>query len=460
VETAPKVYAQVGFGEIFKEFVLLGWTAFGGPQAHIAVFQKVFIEKLNWMSSSLFMELFALGQCLPGPTSTQVSFAIGLLKQGVAGGLLSGLLFQYPGLLMMSLIGFGAEKVDWENGAFKGFASGLGAVGVALVVGAAISLSAKTAPDRETKMLNLIAAVVSYMYSSAWIFPVLIVFGGLVTLIRDREKPVNEAPGDEGIQSYGMGKAGGMCLIVVWAVILVTAIVLRTSVYDYEGHGRGVYWFETFYRIGSYIFGGGQVVLPLIIEQLVHYEDVCDSTSGKQMCVRKPDYEIYGEELIGKGNQNVSSWMTEAQFLAGLGIAQAMPGPLFNITAYLGALIAARAGVNVLVGIAACWIGMFAPGVLLIFGALPWWGEFRKLPVYRRALPGMNAAAVGLVVAASFSLYDKVRASSPFPDTAVAIGILGFAAVELYKVPAPAAILAGGLLGIIGWGAKIRWIAG
>ena len=385
----------------------------------------------------------------------QVSFAIGLLKKGVSGGLLSGMLFQYPGLLMMSIIGFLAEKIDWENNLFKGFASGLGSVGVALVVGAAIGLSAKTAPDRETKLLNLIAAVVSYMYTSAWIFPALILFGGIVTYIRDLKKPVNEAPGDEGIQSYGMSKVGGACLILLWAVILVVCIVLRTAVLDYQGSAMALYWFETFYRIGSYIFGGGQVVLPLIVEQVVQYTDKCEVIEGLEQCKRVPDYLAYPA-----GDARIGSWMTEAQFLAGLGVAQAMPGPLFNISAYLGALIAARAGMNALAGIAACWFGMFAPGVLLIFGALPWWGEFRKLPVYRRALPGMNAAAVGLVVAASFSLYDKVRSASPFPDTAVAIGILGFAAVELFKAPAPAAIVGGGALGLIGAALKVRWIAG
>jgi len=389
-----------------------------------------------------------------------VSFAIGLLKKGVGGGLLSGMRFQYPGLLKMSFIGWGAEAADWENRYFKGFASGLGGVGVALVVGAAIALSAKTAPDRETKLLNLTAAVVSYMYSSAWIFPVLILFGGMVTYVRDAvvlKKAVNEAPGDEGIQSYGMSKVGGGILILVWLAILVTGIVLRLSIgyTDGDGAAMGLYWFETFYRIGSYIFGGGQVVLPLIVEQVVQYKDECSMVLEKEICTRRPDYEVYPE-----GDDRIQSWMTEAQFLAGLGIAQAMPGPLFNISAYIGDLIAARAGVNPLVGICACWFGMFAPGVLLIFGALPFWGEFRKWPIYRRFLPGMNAAAVGLVVAASFSLYDKARAASPFPDTTVAIGILGFAAVELFKLPAPVAIMCGGLLGIIGAALNIRWIAG
>uniref|UniRef100_A0A0C3SSE1 Chromate transporter n=1 Tax=Guillardia theta (strain CCMP2712) TaxID=905079 RepID=A0A0C3SSE1_GUITC len=354
-----------------------GWTAFGGPAAHIALFQKIFIERLNWMSHSLFMELFALGQCLPGPTSTQVSFAIGVVKKGILGGLLSGMLFQYPGLLMMSVIGYAADQVDWQNGALKGFASGLGAVGVALVAGAALTLSQKTCPDRETRILNLIAAVLAYMFSSAWIFPSLIAFGGLVTLIRERTRRLEGGGRREERGDVTDRQVTGAILLIVWISVLVIAIVLRTSVIKYEGSGRVLWWFESFYRTGSIIFGGGQVVLPLLVQEVVH-------------------------------NPNVQSWMTEEQFLAGLGIAQAMPGPLFNIAAYLGALTASQAGVNAIVGVCATWFGLFGPGVLVIFGTLPFWGVFRKQPVYRRALPGMNAAAVGLIVAAVFSLYDKV----------------------------------------------------
>lgn len=441
--------------DIFQQFILLGWTAFGGPSAHIALFQKIFIEKLNWMSAALFMELFALSQCLPGPTSTQVSFAIGVVKKGIFGGLLSGMLFQYPGLIMMALIGWGANSVDWQHGALKGFASALGAVGVALIAGSAYTLSVKTCPDRETRVLNLISTVVAYMYSSWWIFPALIVFGGIVTLIRDRNKPVNEAPGKEGIESLGVGKPAGALLLIGWIAILIAVITVRNAGYPYEGAGRGLHWFESFYRTGSIIYGGGQVVLPLLLEEVVKYQTACTTSGGVQVCKVMPDYDFYGNF----SDPRVRSWITEEQFLAGLGIVQAMPGPLFNLAAYLGALIAARAGVNIVAGVCAAWFGLFSPGIIIIFGSLPYWAVFRKFPIYRRALPGMNAAAVGLIVTAVFSLYDKLRSTSPFPDTAVAIGLLGFAAVEIFKWPAPAAIVAGGVLGIIGWALRVRWIA-
>mmetsp|Transcript_17161 Transcript_17161/g.39571 ORF Transcript_17161/g.39571 Transcript_17161/m.39571 type:complete len:155 (-) Transcript_17161:94-558(-) len=151
--------------------------------------------------------------------------------------------------------------------------------------------------------------------------------------------------------------------------------------------------------------------------------------------------------------------MTEEKFLAGLAISQGMPGPLFNFAAYLGAVTALGAGQNAVVGIICTWFGLFGPGVLLIFGVLPFWGSFRKLPLYRMALPGLNAAAVGLVVAAAFQLYDTARRASPFPDTSVAIGMIGFTFVEIYKGQAPLGVVGGGVLGIIAWALRLKWTA-
>ena len=216
----------------------------------------------------------------------QVSFAIGIIKQGVLGGLLSGALFQYPGLLMMALIGFAADNVDWRNDyilgrprvppparplprrptarrAPAGVSSALGAVGVALVAGAALALSTKSCPDRETRLLNAVAAVVAYMYSAAWVFPLLIFLGGCVTFVRDRNAEVKAAPGKEGIQQLGLSKLWGGALLLVWVGVLVLCVALREGgAVPYEGVGRALWWFESFYRTGSIIFGGGQARAP------------------------------------------------------------------------------------------------------------------------------------------------------------------------------------------------------
>jgi chromate transporter len=143
--------------------------------------------------------------------------------------------------------------------------------------------------------------------------------------------------------------------------------------------------------------------------------------------------------------------MSANEFYAGLAVAQAMPGPLFNLAAYLGAVIAQNAGVLPLTGILICWVGLFAPGIIVIFAVLPWWGAVRRCQLYRRALPGLNSAAVGLVVAAVFQLGIGAYAGSPFGAASVCVGILAFAATEVLAAPAPFVVLGGGALGVIAW---------
>lgn len=416
------------------------------------------------MSLTVFNELLSLGQCMPGPTSTQVSFAIGVTQKGIPGGLLSGMLFQYPGLMMMALAGAGAAEIlvdpaDW----LRGLTAGLSAAGVALVVSAAVGLAKGQCKDEVTSVLCLTSGVVAYYYTSNWIFPLLIVIGGLTTLYTKRDDDVALPDKDEVIHHLGANKLGGAFLIAAWIAIWIAfASVANTT--EYDGN-EPAHWFEAFYRTGSIIFGGGQVVLPLLLRDVVQYRDACALADGSVVLdpaaagVSVSDCVSY--EPVVREN----SWITEEQFFAGLGVVQAMPGPLFNLSAYIGAVAARRAGINVLAGIAAAWFGMFGPGVLLIYGVLPFWGAFRKQPTYRRALPGLNSSAVGLVVAAVFQMGFKVRDISPHKDASVCIGILAFYAVHygfpkpvgekgaVYKVPAPLAVLGGGMLGIIAWAA-------
>jgi len=446
-----KAKAPASFRDIFTSFVLMGWTAFGGPAAHIGIFQKSFVEAKGWMSMTVFNELLSLGQCLPGPTSTQVSFAIGVTQKGIPGGLLSGMLFQYPGLMMMSLAGAGAAEIlvnpaDW----LRGISAGLSAAGVALVVSAAVGLANGQCKDKVTSAVCLMSAVVAYYYQSNWIFPLLIVIGGSVTLYTKRKDDVALPDKDEVIHHLGVNKIAGGCLILTWIGVWITVAVL-TGTTKYED-AQPLFWFEAFYRTGSIIFGGGQVVLPLLLKDVVQYNDVCTLENGS--LVASPT----AATLCASFTQvpRADSWITEEQFFAGLAVVQAMPGPLFNLSAYIGALAARRAGVNVLAGISAAWFGLFGPGVMLIYGVLPFWGAFRKQPVYRRALPGLNASAVGLVVAAVFQMSFKVREISPFKDASVCIGFLAFYAVHFgftSKVPAPVAIISGGVVGVVCWAA-------
>jgi chromate transporter len=467
-ETAPTAVTtgrddRATYGEIASAFGLMGWTAFGGPAAHIGLFNKTFVgeraTRRPWMTQGVFSELLALGQCMPGPTSTQMSFAMGTTQRGALGGLLSGALFQYPGLVLMTLGGAGAAEVLVNpSPTLRGFTAGLSAAGVALIVSAADGLTRSQAKTPTTKRLCALSAVVAYYYQTAWLFPTLIAFGGCVTVCEAKMKEAKAKKEDgaavkaaedevDEVAHLGLKPWAGAVLIVSWLVALITlsSVVPKT---DYDGN-KELHWFEAFWRTGSIIFGGGQVVLPLLLNDVVQYETTCATmnTAGTA-CIEYIKTEA------------ANSWLTEEQFFAGLAMAQAMPGPLFNLSAYIGAVAARRAGINVIVGVLCCWLGLFGPGVMLIFAVLPFWGKFRKWDVYKRALPGLNASAVGLVVAAVFNIAFKVRSLSPFPEASVCIGVICTFCAHIVKLPsgswtlvqAPLVVLVGGLLGLIAHG--------
>lgn len=178
------------------------------------------------------------------------------------------------------------------------------------------------------------------------------------------DTPDTEEHADEQVvEKYGFRPLMGAVLIVVWAALLLAATVAARAV-PYK-HAPPLHWFELFYRTGSLIFGGGQVVLPLLLGEMVH-EDCSDPSKG---CVPL-----------------ASSWLTKEEFYTGLAAAQAMPGPLFNFAAYLGAIVAQHTGYASLLGVALCWLGLFGPGILLIFGVLPFWSKFRHWQLYRKCV--------------------------------------------------------------------------
>ena len=469
VEGAHAPPARRTYGDIAASFSLMGWTAFGGPAAHVGLFNKTFVRDASrpWMSQGVFSELLALGQCMPGPTSTQMSFAMGITQRGALGGVLSGGLFQYPGLILMTLGGAGAAEVLVNPGRiFSAFTAGVSVAGAVLVVSAGDSLARSQAKTPTTKALCALSAVVSYYYATAWLFPTLIAFGGCVTVFEahQREKrakkldantDVNanasasaDADADE-VAHLGVKPITGACLIISWLATLIALIVVESNT-DYATN-KELHWFSTFWRVGSIIFGGGQVVLPLLLSDVVQYETACAARDAvTNACTSYVTAET------------ATSWITEQQFFAGLALAQAMPGPLFNFSAYIGALAARRAGKNVIVGAMCAWFGLFGPGVMLIFAVLPFWGKFRKWKTYKRALPGLNASAVGLVVSAAVSIVLKVIEASPFPKATVCIGLIcafGSHVVQLPKgtltlIQAPIVIVVGGLLGLLAHAAE------
>jgi chromate transporter len=392
--------------------------------------------------------------------------------------------------LILSILGWAASKTlndapDW----LLSVVAGLAAAGIALVASAGRALLANVCKGRDLQVIAVAATVVAFYWPKPWTFPALIVLGGLITLFFKRKEVFKIADiANDGVTRLGFGKVGGGLLLAVWAVVLVATVVAAGQT-AYEGNEE-LHWFAAFYRTGSIIFGGGQVVLPMLFNDVVSLDcsggvvvpPASNGTTSSTICVEAP-----------------GSWMSADEFYAGLALAQAMPGPLFNFAAYLGkrarwlpgcwadspviqhgaertgrlpcvgpsdsplflpcfagAVVAQNAGVFPITGIALCWVGLFAPGILIIFGILPYWGAFRRWQVYRRALPGLNAAAVGLVLASVFQLSLGAYSVSPFPTTSVAVGIVAYGATDVLGIPAPAVVLGGGVLGVIAWAANMK----
>ncbi len=385
--------------EVGWAFLPLGWIAFGGPQAHIALLQERFVERRRWLDEQRFVELLGLGQGLPGPTSTQMVIAVGTARAGPLGGLLALFLFLLPAATIMALAGLGMtrflsgdDRPPWLDGVQPAT--------VALVAVAAWRLGLVVVNTRLTIGLMLLGAVVAILLRQPWAFPAALTLGGLVTALalrgqqRQVEPAVNRgAPRD----NLGISPAVGALLLLLFFGLLAGLIGARL-VFDWPF----LELFESFYRTGSLIFGGGQVVLPMLLTEVVD--------TGR---------------------------VTEQQFLDGFALMLALPGPLFSFSAYLGAVAGGVPGLLLALG------GLFLPGTLIIYAVLPFWERMRRYPWVRIALVGVNATAIGLVVGVVFLLWER---AAPDPAGAV-IALLSFGATLFYRLPAPLVIVGAGVLG-------------
>ena len=292
--------------------------------------------------------------------------------------------------------------LDGPSAIVKGLVAGFTAVAIALVATACLGLGKKICKDKATVLICCSSTFVTVYSKSAWIMPALMLAGGLTTIVVYRKKDMassaKDAPKDEedasdNITSLGLSIKHGGVLLCVWLLLLIL-LTLIVEVLGESSVWAPLAWFKTFYTAGSLIFGGGQVLLPLLLDKMT--SKACNA------CV---------------------PLMSEEQFFAGLAAAQSMPGPLFNFSAYLGAVIAKNNDYLSFFGTITCWVGLFSPGIMLIFGILPFWGWFRTFPLYKRALPGINAAAVGLIFTAVFTMTFKAHSSSPFPNASTSIGV-------------------------------------
>ena len=380
-----------GFLAILLIFLRLGLTSFGGPVAHLGYFRAEFVARRKWLGEAEYADLVALAQFLPGPASSQTGFALGMLRGGLAGGIAAWIGFTMPSAIVMVAAAYGVDLATGGVGA--GIVHGLKLVAVAVVAQAVWGMAGSLAPDRTRATIAAAAAVALLLLpSAATQIGVIAVGAGLgLALCRDGAGSVGAPLGI----AIGRGPA-----LAAFLVLLVGLPVLAPL-----GHGAALA--EAGYRAGALVFGGGHVVLPLLERAFVP-----------------------------------SGWVSADEFLAGYALAQAVPGPLFTFGAFLGA---ASGGV---LGGAVVLVAIFLPGLLLMAGALPFWDGLRRRPDAQAALRGVNAAVVGILLAA---LFDPIWQGSVHRPADFALVLAAFVALVLWKSPpwavVAAAAAAGALLG-------------
>ena len=382
--------------EVFLVFLRLGLTSFGGPVAHLGYFREEFVARRKWLDERTYADLVALCQFLPGPASSQVGIAVGLSRAGYAGALAAWAAFTLPSAVALVLFAYGMTAVG--DAAGIAWLRGLKIAAVAVVAQAVLGMARSLAPDRERATLAVVAAIIALAAPSAWGQVGAIILGGLVGTILLRGAAL---PSDHVVMQVPVGRTAGVAALATFFALLIGLPIIATGVAN-----QAIALFDAFYRSGSLVFGGGHVVLPLL-----------------------------QAEVVPPG------WVTNDQFLAGYGAAQAVPGPLFTFAAYLGAVIGGWSAA------ALCLVAIFLPSFLLVIGTLPFWEELRRKQWAQSALRGVNAAVVGLLLAA---LYDPVWTSGIDSAADFSIGIAAFLALYMWNVPPwlvviLCAIAAGGL---------------
>jgi chromate transporter len=391
-----------GVAEVFTAFLKLGLTSFGGPIAHLGYFRAEFVERRRWIDEKGYGELVALGQLLPGPASSQVGFALGLLRAGPAGALAAFLAFTLPSAILLVAFAYGAALLDGPVGA--GLITGLKIVAVAVVAQAVWGMARVLTPDRRRAAIALAALILVVAWGGAFAQAAAIALGGLAGLVLCRTADA-EAPAP---LRFPVTKRAGAVALTLFGVLLVALPVLAATV-----RAPALSVADAFYRAGALVFGGGHVVLPLL-----------------------------ETEVVDPG------WVSHGDFLAGYGAAQAVPGPLFTFSAYLGTILepgpdgAEPLGIA---GAALALVAIFLPGMLILIGVLPFWNSLRRHPVAPALLRGANAAVVGILAAA---LYDPVFVSAVTDGPTFVVAAALFVALVGLRLPPWVVVILGAAGGI------------
>ncbi|HEX3504423.1 MAG TPA: chromate efflux transporter [Xanthobacteraceae bacterium] len=397
--STPAAKASAGTaGEVFRAFLRLGLTSFGGPIAHLGYFHEAFVVRRKWLDERTFADTVALCQFLPGPASSQTGFAIGLMRAGWLGALAAWTGFTLPSAIALVLFAYGANALSGPIG--SGLLHGLKLVAVAIVAQAVWGMARSLAPDRQRASIAVVAALI-ILFSTASLAQIgAIVMGAVAGLWLCR----SDEPIAAGHMPIPISRAAGLTALVLFFVLLFGLPLLRGL-----GAPQSVAVFDAFYRSGALVFGGGHVVLPLL-----------------------------RDAFVGPG------WISDNAFLAGYGAAQAVPGPLFTFAAYLGAMV--NATPHGIAGAVLGLFGIFIPGILVLLGTLPFWNTFRQRAGAQAAMRGVNAAVVGVLGAA---LYNPVWTNSVASPRDFGVALTGFILLTVWRAPPLVVVVLGALAGMI-----------
>ena len=362
--------------EVFVAFLKLGLSSFGGPIAHIGYFREEFVRRRGWMDESHFAQLLAVCQFLPGPASSQMGFAIGLFRAGAWGALAAFVAFTLPSALLM--FGFAALSPWLGNTAGQAVLHGLKLVAVVVVAHGVLGMARQLTPDAPRLLIAAASLLMVALAGSAWVSLLAIVLGALTGRLLCAGLGAPAAA----VFPVRYGRRMALVLLGLFLAGLAGALLLPS-----EGQASLAALAATFYRAGALVFGGGHVVLPLLQQGTV-----------------------------------ATGWITPDAFLAGYGAAQAVPGPMFSLAAFLGAQVGL--GLPPAVGAVVALLALFLPGFLLLLAVLPFWGELAARPGYARVIAGVNAAVVGLLAAA---LYDPLWTQGVRGPTDALVVVVGLA---------------------------------
>ncbi|MFD2829687.1 chromate efflux transporter [Corticicoccus populi] len=388
---------QFSFRTLFEILIVstrLGLTSFGGPVAHLGYFHEEYVRRKKWIDEKSYADLVALSQFLPGPASSQVGIGIGVARAGVLGGFISFLGFTLPSVIVLIAFALVLQKFNITE---TGFIQGLKLVAVAIVAHAVLGMAQNLTPDLKRKIIALSALVVILLWNAVYSQVFVILAAGIVGYFIYKNHEVKEHHSK--IHFPVSKTVGGVCLTLFFGLLILLPVLRDiTSI-------QWIALFDSFYRAGALVFGGGHVVLPLLEQELVP---------------------------VG--------WISEASFLAGYGATQGVPGPLFTFAAYLGTVIGGwQIG---LLGTAA----IFLPAFLLIIGALPFWNVLRHNNKVSGALMGVNAAVVGILIAA---FYQPIWTSTIREPVDFAFAAVLFSMLVYFKLPPWVIVITGAAGGVV-----------